>query len=369
MTCKILKFDIYFIIKHILCIIRRCIIYPMSYKTQRCINNKYNYNNCKLCNKRNRIHHYDKFNNENNRSIKKINNQIDIKKMLKCIFKIKEPIKIYKNVESKKSKKNDMIVSYDGLTSGSLPNNKYKTKLDNIESFIQTKNRGEFVNCYRKSPRETANMICFILQKYCENKEKYKEDIKWLLSFEYTRDEISIFNEVCKRNLITVASTIAAMFRYYFLVGINNKKISYYYVKTKNINLFQILEIIKKYKGKMTPIFLNVSSWLIGMDVFTNQMECPVCYDNTTKNLETKCKHSFCISCFNVHLETKNNCPMCRHTVINNSQFIEKAYDDFDIPINDRQINYDFDDISISDESVYYPGVFTNRVVYYSQLW
>ncbi len=46
----------------------------------------------------------------------------------------------------------------------------------------------------------------------------------------------------------------------------------------------------------------------------TTPLECPICMKNIRAHnkIETKCGHVFCTGCLTTHLNTKDNCPLCR---------------------------------------------------------
>ena len=72
-------------------------------------------------------------------------------------------------------------------------------------------------------------------------------------------------------------------------------------------------------------------------------MECVICMD-TCNNNEMKqlpiCNHSFHKSCINQWLNIKQNCPICRASIINNfigkQKFSKKNYVDCKITINNN---------------------------------
>ena len=44
--------------------------------------------------------------------------------------------------------------------------------------------------------------------------------------------------------------------------------------------------------------------------------KCPICLESLDKIYVTACNHEFHEGCINQWLETRNNCPMCRHVLI-----------------------------------------------------
>lgn len=48
------------------------------------------------------------------------------------------------------------------------------------------------------------------------------------------------------------------------------------------------------------------------------QLECPICFETLkdTNITITSCNHKFCNCCFIKHIRKKNNCPLCRKTLI-----------------------------------------------------
>jgi len=49
---------------------------------------------------------------------------------------------------------------------------------------------------------------------------------------------------------------------------------------------------------------------------FTEEIECPICMENTSKNIKTTCNHSFCEKCFyTIANDNKLSCPLCRRMI------------------------------------------------------
>jgi hypothetical protein len=57
--------------------------------------------------------------------------------------------------------------------------------------------------------------------------------------------------------------------------------------------------------------------------ILDEQTECPICMDElgVTDNCTTKCGHKFCSSCFVKSVMRKNNCPMCRASLIDDDEY------------------------------------------------
>ena len=55
-------------------------------------------------------------------------------------------------------------------------------------------------------------------------------------------------------------------------------------------------------------------------------MNCPICDDNLTLEncVSTECNHTFCKECFWKWTKSHNTCPLCRHSILVNSEELEE---------------------------------------------
>lgn len=55
-------------------------------------------------------------------------------------------------------------------------------------------------------------------------------------------------------------------------------------------------------------------------------MNCPVCNDELTvaNSVSTECNHQFCKTCFWKWIKSSNTCPLCRKSVLTNSEELEE---------------------------------------------
>ena len=55
-------------------------------------------------------------------------------------------------------------------------------------------------------------------------------------------------------------------------------------------------------------------------------MNCPICDDelNISNCVSTECDHQFCKTCFWKWIKTNNSCPLCRKSVLANSEELEE---------------------------------------------
>jgi len=55
-------------------------------------------------------------------------------------------------------------------------------------------------------------------------------------------------------------------------------------------------------------------------------MDCPICNDKLTLEncVSTECNHTFCKTCFWTWTKSNNTCPLCRHSILANSEELEE---------------------------------------------
>ena len=55
-------------------------------------------------------------------------------------------------------------------------------------------------------------------------------------------------------------------------------------------------------------------------------MNCPICDDEITleNSVNTECNHTFCKKCFWKWTKENNSCPLCRHTILANSEELKE---------------------------------------------
>ena len=55
-------------------------------------------------------------------------------------------------------------------------------------------------------------------------------------------------------------------------------------------------------------------------------MNCPICSDELTlvNSVNTECNHTFCKKCFWKWTKEKNTCPLCRHSILVNSEELKQ---------------------------------------------
>lgn len=55
-------------------------------------------------------------------------------------------------------------------------------------------------------------------------------------------------------------------------------------------------------------------------------MNCPICSDDLTleNTVNTECNHTFCKKCFWKWIKENNTCPLCRHSILANSEELKE---------------------------------------------
>lgn len=58
------------------------------------------------------------------------------------------------------------------------------------------------------------------------------------------------------------------------------------------------------------------------------QYDCAICMESINDNIcLLKCKHSFCVSCYSIHIRVKNTCPLCRAEICCKPKSMKKIPD------------------------------------------
>ena len=97
----------------------------------------------------------------------------------------------------------------------------------------------------------------------------------------------------------------------------------------------RLVPINTKSKVKVQPV--NMKLLMLGQ---TKKMEketervnfefrCPICFEAMGEPSTLKCYHSYCIQCISEHLKSKNNCPMCKASVVEKITVNTKLQDKF----------------------------------------
>ena len=63
---------------------------------------------------------------------------------------------------------------------------------------------------------------------------------------------------------------------------------------------------------------------------YIDEVDCSICLSPipSAGNVTTACNHSFCLSCFLKHIDTKNTCPLCRGEIRNPAEISRRRRDD-----------------------------------------
>jgi hypothetical protein len=184
--------------------------------------------------------------------------------------------------------------------------------------------------CYIKSVIENQQNLLFssawyiatqneqikIINILCNLKINKKEKINWALDIAN-----NLFGVACELNQIN--------FVIFVVTNFNDK----YYAKIQSNKIIDYTSIRSQKQVTLDTLKNGLDSdwWLKGFNNIYKCVECPICFEEKTNNIKTKCKHVFCKDCIVSHLERQNDCPLCRNFLLQ-----DRRYDNI-IYINGRE--------------------------------
>ena len=155
-----------------------------------------------------------------------------------------------------------------------------------------------------------------------------------------------LFDLICQNNMMNIATGLARKFpnKYFVSTNISATVILDYAYENNNItgkslhqtNPFKLIysTIPSDYSTKQTDLISNKTWWKwnisvvntntnacadadADVDVSVNQIckNCPICFEESTNLVKTRCNHIFCKKCMHNYLILKHNCPLCRQNI------------------------------------------------------
>ena len=146
-----------------------------------------------------------------------------------------------------------------------------------------------------------------------------------------------------------------------FLKNISKNKIT---CINKNINRKKnMLKKIDRDIKKCQQDIIKISTYIDAKSALINdkqQINCPICMDKININsiIITKCGHLYCMDCIMKSLSVKNNCPICRESIQEETDYIIihfhniNEYKTLKKEIIQQSENNNQDDISIIQNSI-----------------
>lgn len=185
---------------------------------------------------------------------------------------------------------------------------KQKIELDtfiDIPYFISTKRENELEECWKLSEEmklEIVNCLNEIINCNINTVNNKKNTIEWVLT-----NLPKLFGFLCEKQQINLVLFIVLNFNNEYYAKISSGKITDW-IDLKSTKLMNVINLNK------APLS---HWWIKGFNICSQLTECVVCYEDTSDNIKTKCKHIFCRQCIGTHVATnKQDCPYCRTSLI-----------------------------------------------------
>ena len=175
-------------------------------------------------------------------------------------------------------------------------NNMFINKNKCIETIIAHQEKMLFVKKWNSANENEQINIINILNNLKINK---KDKIHWALCI-----ICDLFEIACSFNQIEFVIFVVTNFK------------DKYYAKIKSNKVIDYTSIQSKRNIDTLENAPCSDWWLKGFNNISKCIECPICFEDTTDNAETKCKHVFCKKCITSHLEIQTICPLCRSSVL-----------------------------------------------------
>ena len=229
--------------------------------------------------------------------------------------------KVVKKPDSFKFTLNGSIIFYDML-------NRFVIDLQNIFS------SNTLFICDNDDTYDIISLRKNIVTTKISNPDSKLVSIKWK-NIIYLKNSLDNYNDNIKKfkyknlfvcfnnsNNVRIRNIIYTLKHYYNLEFTNNL------INTKFVNNLMKLCVFRSYYNKTVQINFIKNK----LDNLNTLEQCVICYQNLV-NVETSCKHQFCMECINkINNSNKFNCPICRRENSKNKMKI----------ISDSNVDYKF---------------------------